>query len=62
MDGNTIINFHYNRYNKTTVMITILIGISGSGKTTLAKEMISKNKNLVRINRDDLRASQNGES
>lgn len=36
-------------------MITILIGISGSGKTTLAKEMISKNKNLVRINRDDLR-------
>ena len=36
-------------------MITILIGISGSGKTTLAKEMLSKNPNLVRINRDDLR-------
>ena len=36
-------------------MITILIGISGSGKTTIAKEMISKNQNLIRINRDDLR-------
>ena len=37
--------------------VTILIGCSGSGKSTYAKEQLKLNPDLVRINRDDLRAS-----
>lgn len=31
-------------------------GLPASGKTTLAKEMVNVNRNLVRVNRDDLRS------
>lgn len=35
--------------------IKILRGLPGSGKTTWAKEFCSKNKDWIRVNRDDLR-------
>ena len=35
--------------------ITLTIGLSGSGKSTYAKEQVSKNKNIVLINRDLIR-------
>lgn len=35
--------------------LLILKGIQGSGKSTWAKKFVTKNKNWVRINRDDLR-------
>lgn len=33
-------------------------GLPGSGKSTLAREMVAKDPNLVRVNRDDLRKAQ----
>lgn len=33
-------------------------GLPGSGKSTLAREMVAKDSNLVRVNRDDLRKAQ----
>lgn len=36
--------------------IILIRGIQGSGKTTLAKNLVKYDKNLVRINRDDIRA------
>ena len=35
--------------------LLITVGLQGSGKTTWAKDFVEKNKNYVRINRDDLR-------
>lgn len=37
-------------------VIILVRGIQGSGKTTLAKNLVKYDKNLVRINRDDIRA------
>jgi predicted kinase len=36
--------------------VTVLQGLPGSGKSTYAKEQCKLNPNLVRINKDDLRA------
>lgn len=35
--------------------LKILVGVSGSGKSSWATEFIKKNKNWVRVNRDDIR-------
>jgi predicted kinase len=45
--------------NKPT--ISVLVGVSGSGKTTYATDFINKNKNWVRVNRDDIRRQILGE-
>lgn len=39
--------------------ILMLKGLPASGKSTYAKELVSKNHNWVRVNKDDLRAMMN---
>jgi predicted kinase len=39
---------------KNVINIKILLGIPGSGKTEYSKKYISNNRNVVRINRDDM--------
>lgn len=41
-------------------ILYMIKGIPGSGKTTLAKEMQKKNKNLIRVNKDELRSMLHG--
>lgn len=41
--------------------LTIIHGLPGSGKSTLAMEILKKNPNTVRINRDDIRTALFGE-
>lgn len=40
--------------------ILLLRGLPASGKSTYAKELVAKNHNWVRVNKDDLRAMMNG--
>ena len=40
--------------------VLILRGLPASGKSTYAKELVSKDHNWVRVNKDDLRAMMNG--
>lgn len=40
--------------------VLLLRGLPASGKSTYAKELVSKNPNWVRVNKDDLRAMMNG--
>ena len=40
--------------------ILLLRGLPASGKSTYAKELVLKNHNWVRVNKDDLRAMMNG--
>ncbi len=40
--------------------VLLLRGLPASGKSTYAKELVSKNHNWVRVNKDDLRAMMNG--
>lgn len=40
--------------------VLMLKGLPASGKSTYAKELVSKNHNWVRVNKDDLRAMMNG--
>ena len=39
--------------------VLLLRGLPASGKSTYAKELVSKNHNWVRVNKDDLRAMMN---
>jgi len=39
--------------------VLMLKGLPASGKSTYAKELVSKNHNWVRVNKDDLRAMMN---
>lgn len=40
--------------------VLLLRGLPASGKSTYSKELVSKNHNWVRVNKDDLRAMMNG--
>jgi predicted kinase len=40
--------------------VLLLRGLPASGKSTYAKELVSKDHNWVRVNKDDLRAMMNG--
>lgn len=40
--------------------VLILRGLPASGKSTYAKELVAKDHNWVRVNKDDLRAMMNG--
>lgn len=40
--------------------ILLLRGLPASGKSTYAKELVSKNHNWIRVNKDDLRSMMNG--
>lgn len=47
---------------KDLLRITELRGIPASGKTTYAKSLLVKSPNIVRVNRDDLRAMLRGDN
>ena len=46
--------------NNNKPKLLLLRGLPASGKSTYAKELVSKDHNWVRVNKDDLRAMMNG--
>lgn len=50
----------WTKYKRREIMKVLLLrGLPASGKSTYAKELVSKNHNWVRVNKDDLRAMMN---